>query len=57
MNINLKNHIIDNGRSRFYKFQISTIIQGEPKKCDLRRLVQNCTLLCNSSVWYFFNIF
>jgi len=27
------------------------------KKCDLWRLVQNCTFLCNSPAWCFFNIF
>ena len=32
-------------------------LQGESKKkCDLRRLVQNCTPLCNSPVWCIFNI-
>ena len=27
------------------------------KKCELRLLVQNCTIFVQSHVWYFFNIF
>jgi len=30
------------------------IYRVSQKKCELRRLVQNCTFLCNSPVWRFF---
>ena len=37
---------------------LSTLnIQAESKKCDLRRLVLNCTFLFNSPVWCVVNIF
>ena len=33
-----------------------TAYRVSQKKCDLRRLVQNCTFLGNSPAWCFFNI-